>query len=143
MKLRNIMTKDVSAVSPQDSIIEAAKIMQQRNVGCIPVCDNNQQVKGILTDRDIVIRIVAEGKDPKEIDVNNVMSTGLTLGSPDMEAEEAAKIMSQHQIRRLPVVENNRLTGIVSIGDLATNNIFVDEAGQALSEISQPSRPLM
>ena len=137
------MTKDVSAVSPQDPIIEAAKIMQKRNVGCIPVCDNNKQVKGILTDRDIVIRVVAEARDPKQLDVNAVMSTGLTLGRPEMDAEEAAKIMAEHQIRRLPIVENNKLSGIVSIGDLATNNIFVDEAGQAIQDISQPSRPLM
>jgi CBS domain-containing protein len=143
MKLREIMTKDVSAVSPQDQIVNAAKIMQQRNVGCIPVCDNNQQVKGILTDRDIVIRVVAEGRDPKQLDVNAVMSTGITLGSPDMDAEEAANIMAEHQIRRLPIVENNKLVGIVSIGDLATHNIFVDEAGQALRDISQPSRPMM
>jgi len=143
MKLREVMTKDVSAVTPEDSIIQAAKIMQERNVGCIPVCDNSQQVKGILTDRDIVIRVVAEGGNPNQLNVSHVMSTGLTLGRPDMDAEEAAQIMAQHQIRRLPVVENNRLIGIVSIGDLATNKIYVDEAAQALKEISQPSRPLM
>jgi len=143
MKLKQIMTNDVSAVSPQDPIIDAAKIMQKRNVGCIPVCDNKKEVKGILTDRDIVIRVVAEGRDPKQLDVNAVMSTGLTLGRPDMDAEEAAEIMAQHQIRRLPIVENNKLVGIVSIGDLATNNIFINEAGHALGEISEPSRPLM
>jgi len=143
MRLKEIMTNDVSAVSPQDPIIDAAKIMQTRNVGCIPVCDNNKAVKGVLTDRDIVIRVVSEGRDPKQLDVNAVMSTGLTLGKPDMDAEDAAQIMSEHQIRRLPIVQNNQLIGIVSIGDLATNNIFVAEAGDALRDISQPSRPLM
>ena len=143
MKLREIMTKDVFSVSPQDPIIKAAQIMQQRNIGCIPVCDNNQMVKGILTDRDIVIRVVAEGRNPKDLDVSKVMSTDLTLGSPEMDGEEAAQIMAQHQIRRLPVVEGGRLVGIVAIGDLATHNIFVDEAAEALKEISQPSRPLM
>jgi CBS domain-containing protein len=143
MKLKEIMTKDVSSVSPSDPIIDAAKIMQQRNVGCIPVCDSNKEVKGILTDRDIVIRVVAEGRNPKDLDVNKVMSTGLTMGSPDMDAEEAAQIMSEHQIRRLPIVQDNKLIGIVSIGDLATHNIFVAEAADALHHISQPSRPLM
>jgi CBS domain-containing protein len=143
MKLREIMTNDVSSVSPSDPIIEAAKIMQQRNVGCIPVCDQNKEVKGILTDRDIVIRVVAEGRNPKDLDVSKVMSTGLTLGSPDMDGEEAAQIMSEHQIRRLPIVENKRLVGIVSIGDLAAHNIFVSEAADALHHISQPSHPLM
>jgi len=143
MKLREIMTKDVSAVSPQDPIVEAAKIMQQRNVGCIPVCDNNQQVTGVLTDRDIVIRVVSEGRDPKQLDVSKIMSTGITFGNQEMDAEEAANIMAEHQIRRLPVVEGGKLVGIVSIGDLATHNIYVDEAGQALSDISQPSRPVM
>lgn len=143
MKLKEIMTNDVSSVSPKDPIIDAAKIMQQRNVGCIPVCDNNKEVKGILTDRDIVIRVVAEGRNPRDLDVNKVMSTGVTLGSPDMDAEEAAQIMAEHQIRRLPIVQNNKLQGIVSIGDLATNHIFVAEAGDALHDISQPSHPLM
>ena len=143
MKIKEIMTKDVSAVSPQDSIIEAAKIMQKRNVGCIPVCDNNQQVVGILTDRDIVIRVVAEGRNPKDLDVSKVMSNDVTLANPNMDAEEAATIMAQHQIRRLPVQEQGQLIGIVAIGDLATNNIYVDEAARALKDISQPSRPLM
>ena len=71
------------------------------------------------------------------------MSNDITCATPDMEGEEAAGIMARHQIRRLPVTENGRLTGIISIGDLATNNIFVDEAAQALKDISQPSRPLM
>lgn len=143
MKLSSIMTKDVSALSPDDPIVEAAKIMQQRNVGCIPVCDKENRVKGILTDRDIVIRVVAEGRDPQKVDVNSVMSTGLTLGRPEMEAKEAAQIMADHQIRRLPVVENEKLVGIVSIGDLATINIYADEAGRALQDISAPSKPLM
>lgn len=143
MNLKEIMTNDVSSVSPQDPIIDAAKIMQQRNVGCIPVCDDNKEVKGILTDRDIVIRVVAEARNPKELDVNKVMSTGLTLGTADMDVEEAAQIMAEHQIRRLPIVENKKLIGILSIGDLATRNIFVDEASYALKDISQPSRPLM
>ncbi|MGI6224834.1 MAG: CBS domain-containing protein [Peptococcales bacterium] len=143
MKLKDIMTNDVSSVSPKDPIIEAAKVMQQRNVGCIPVCDNNNEVKGILTDRDIVIRVVAEGRNPKDLDVSKVMSTELTLCGPDMNVEEAAEIMAEHQIRRLPVVQNKKLIGIVSIGDLATHNIFIDEASFALKNISQPSRPLM
>ena len=143
MKIRELMTNDVFSVSPQDPIVKAARIMQQRNVGCIPVCDRQGQVVGILTDRDIVIRVVAEGRDPNKLDVNKVMSNDITCATPDMEGEEAAGIMARHQIRRLPVTENGRLTGIISIGDLATNNIFVDEAAQALKDISQPSRPLM
>jgi len=98
MKLKKIMTNDVSSVSPKDPIIDAAKIMQQRNVGCIPVCDNNKEVKGILTDRDIVIRVVAEGRNPRDLDVNKVMSTGVTLGSPDMDAEEAALRVSGEKL---------------------------------------------
>lgn len=143
MKLREIMTQDVSAVSPKDSIIEAAKIMQERNVGCIPVCTSNKEVMGVLTDRDIVLRVVAEGRNPNDLDVSQVMSTDLTVGNTEMHVEDAARIMAEHQIRRLPIVENKKLVGIVSVGDLATQHIFIDEAGESLSKISQPSRPLM
>lgn len=141
MKLRELMTKDVSSVSPKDSVQKAANLMKQRNVGCIPVCDENKNVKGVVTDRDIALRVIAEGRDPKNLDVSKVMSNDLTVGNAEMSADDAAKAMANSQVRRLPVVENDMLVGMVSVGDLATQNVTADEAGEALSKISEPSEP--
>ncbi|SMB83238.1 CBS domain-containing protein [Desulfonispora thiosulfatigenes DSM 11270] len=142
MKVKELMTKDVSSVCPEDSVIEAARIMKQRNVGSIPVCSQNKEVQGILTDRDIALRVVAEGKNLNDVKVSEVMSKSLKSASSEMSAQDAANEMSNSQVRRLPVIENNQMVGMLSMGDLATQNIHVDEAGQALSKISQPSKPL-
>ena len=96
---------------------------------------------GIVTDRDIVIRNVASGTDPHTIPVKNVMTTGITTATPEMTADEVSDLMSRQQVRRLPVVENNRLVGMVSLGDIAVNNQFNFEASEALAEISKPAKP--
>ncbi len=135
--LRNIMTENVATVSSNQTIQEAAEIMKQNNVGSIPVVDNGQ-ICGIITDRDITLRSTAEGLN-NSTSVSQVMSTNLVSGTPEMTVEEAADVMAQNQIRRLPVVENNQLCGIVALGDLATNESFDNEAEEALSSISEPS----
>lgn len=140
MKLKNIMTKDVAVVSPETSIEEAAKIMQDLNIGSVPVVENSK-VKGIVTDRDIVIRCIAEKKNPT-IQVSKIMTTGLVYGLPHMNVLEAADLMAQHQVRRLPVVDKGKLVGIISIGDLALEAQFFDETGEALTEISDPTPPI-
>jgi len=140
MKLKDIMTKDVSTASPEASVQEVARKMRELNVGAIPIVEEGRPV-GIITDRDIVLRNVVENKEAKSVRVFEIMTRDLVLGEPEMDVREAAVIMSRHQIRRLPVVENGRLVGIVSIGDLATRSEFADEAGEALSDISVPSRP--
>jgi CBS domain-containing protein len=96
---------------------------------------------GVITDRDIVLNVVAEGKDVNTTQIANCMTSSVITGSPDMDVHEASDLMADHQIRRLPVVENGRLVGIVAIGDLATVSIHANEAGHALSEISEPSHP--
>ena len=135
MKVRDIMTKDVSYVTPDSNITNAADIMKSLNVGIVPVCDNNQAPVGVVTDRDIVLRSVAGNNTNQNIE--NVMSKNIVSVSPDTDAHEAASLMAQNQIRRLPVVENNKVVGMLSLGDLANVNIHVDEAGQALSSISK------
>lgn len=142
MRLRDIMTSGVESVSPGSTVLDAAKKMKSRNVGSIPVCEGDKIV-GIVTDRDIVLRTVADGKDPKTSRCEEIMTRELILGSPDMDVHQAAQIMADEQIRRLPVADNGRLVGIVAIGDLAVKPIFVNEAGDALSDISKPSQPLM
>jgi CBS domain-containing protein len=134
-KLSDIMTKNVDVVSPLDNVFEVAVKMKQDGVGVIPVCENGQLL-GVITDRDIVIRGVAE-KRPGSTKVTDIMSEDLYTGSPDMNLEEAANLMSEKQIRRLPVIENNKLVGIVSLGDLAVHKESDTTAGQVLSEVSE------
>lgn len=138
MKIKDIMTTDVKSVSPNDSISQAALLMEQLNVGSVPVVDNNKVV-GIVTDRDIALRNVARGQNPNQ-KVSDVMTTNVTSAPPDMDVHSAADIMASNQIRRLPVVDNGNLVGIVAIGDLAVEDIFENEAGEALHDISQGVR---
>ncbi|WP_099191297.1 CBS domain-containing protein [Tepidibacter mesophilus] len=137
MKVRDIMTKDVSYVRLNSNISEAANIMKSLNVGIVPVCDESQSPVGVITDRDIVLRSVSENNGANQ-NVGNIMSQNIISATPDTDAHEAASLMAQNQIRRLPIVENNKIVGILSLGDLANVNIHVNEAGDALSSISKP-----
>lgn len=138
MNVRELMTTDVRTSDVNSSIAEVAQSMKSLDVGSIPVCDNNNHVVGIVTDRDIVLRSVAEGGNTNNTTAQDVMTTNIVSVSPDTDIHEAANIMARHQIRRLPVIENGRIVGIVAIGDFATQNIYVNEAGDALSDISKP-----
>ncbi|OZM58473.1 CBS domain-containing protein [Lottiidibacillus patelloidae] len=133
--LQEIMTKNVEYCTPLDNVYEVALKMKQLNVGAIPICED-EHLLGMITDRDIVVRAMAE-KKPGSTKVTDIMSNELITGSPDMTTEEASKIMAEKQIRRLPVVENSKLCGIVSLGDLAVRNETDEQAGYALSEISE------
>ena len=137
MKVRDIMTKDVSYVTVNSNISKAADIMKSLDVGVVPVCDQYKNPIGVITDRDIVLRSVTSNNKANE-HVGSIMSKNTISARPDTDAHEAAKLMAQHQIRRLPIVENNKIVGILSLGDLANANIHVDEAGEALSSISKP-----
>ena len=140
MKIKDVMTKDVSSLHVDDTVIKAAEIMKEQNVGSVPVCDSNRVV-GMITDRDIALRTVASGKNPDKQSVRDVMSTNPVVGQPEMDVLDAAKIMGERQIRRLPVIEKNGLVGIVSLGDLAIEPSLENEASEALTDISEPSTP--
>ena len=140
MKVKDIMTSDVSTVSENSSVNDAAGIMRDLNVGSVPVCDNKKHPVGIVTDRDIVLRNIASGGNGAA-PVKDVMTANVIYGKADMEADEAARLMAQKQIRRLPIVENNKIIGIVSLGDLAVQSKADMEASKALSSISTPSKP--
>lgn len=137
-QVRDLMAADCKTVTEQDNIYEAAVIMAQNDIGFVPVVDASDRSKlvGAVTDRDIVIRGYAE-KKPGSSSIQEVMSGQLVSISPDKSAQEAADLMAEHQIRRLPVVENGRLVGVISLGDLAIARTTEDEAGHALSEISE------
>ncbi|OZB90761.1 CBS domain-containing protein [Paenibacillus sp. XY044] len=134
--VRDVMTKDVKVCAPHDSVTAAAQIMRDVNCGSIPVCEG-KKVVGMITDRDIVINCVAAGKDPSGVHCHDCMTSNVISCSPDTDAHECAQMMADHQIRRIPVVENGEMVGICAIGDLATMNIHVNEAGEALSQISE------
>lgn len=138
LKIKEIMTTDVKTVTPNDTVSQAASAMEQLNVGSIPVVDN-KKIVGIVTDRDIVLRNVARGQNPNQ-KISDVMTVNVTYATPDMDVHNAADIMADHQIRRLPVVDGGNLVGIVAIGDLAVEDIFENEAGEALHDISKGVR---
>ncbi|WHH61727.1 CBS domain-containing protein [Petroclostridium sp. X23] len=140
MQLKDIMTSTVVYVSPDTPVEQVAQLMQKHNVGSIPVCDASG-VKGIVTDRDIVVRNVAHGTDPKTLKASDVMTSQITTAWPGMDVREASKMMAQKQIRRLPIVENNTVVGMVALGDLAVNPTYDTEASEALTEISTPAHP--
>ena len=135
--IREIMSGNVATVTTQDSVIKAAQIMSQYNIGSLPVVDNGNVV-GILTDRDIVLRTVSNGGDLSNIQVQQVMTTNVVTATPDMDIQQAAQLMASKQIRRLPVIDNEQLIGMVALGDLAIEKEHIDEAGDALSNISKP-----
>ncbi|GHI01280.1 CBS domain-containing protein [Neobacillus kokaensis] len=138
-KIREIMTEDVECCTLLDNVYEVAVKMKELNVGAIPIVDNERLV-GMITDRDIVIRGVAE-KNPPSSKVEKVMSEELITISPEATSRDAARLMAEHQIRRLPVVENEKLIGIVSLGDFAIRKLTDDQAKEALTEISEQTAP--
>ncbi len=143
MKLGDIMTKDVTAVSLDTSVYDAACIMRDRNVGSVPICTDDMNVEGIVTDRDIVLRVVCDDKDAHNVRCQDIMTDSLAVGKTEMDVEEAIDLMGDLQVRRLPVVENGRLAGFVSLGDVAVNTRYDRATEEALGQISTPSQPSM
>jgi CBS domain-containing protein len=144
MQIREIMTRHVDVIPPHASIREAAAKMKELDVGAIPVCDG-QKLSGLVTDRDITVRAVAEGRDPSEVRVSEVMSSEIAYCFEDETIEQAAKLMESKQIRRLPILDRNKeLAGIISLGDISVRtegSRQKDLAAETLQEISEPAKP--
>ncbi|MDD3839276.1 MAG: CBS domain-containing protein [Clostridia bacterium] len=140
IKLKDIMTPNIVFAQPEESLTAVAQKMKDSNIGFVPVCEADRVV-GVITDRDMVLRNISQGLDSSNVNVGSIMSKRVIYGTPDMEAYQAAQIMAENQIRRLPIIENDKIVGVVSIGDLAVEPIYKDEAGDALSSISEPSTP--
>jgi CBS domain-containing protein len=136
-KVRDAMTPGVSSVAPSDSVTKAAQAMQEQDVGSLPVVEG-ERVVGIVTDRDIVVRAVAKGVDPQTLTVGDVASSDLVTVEPDDDLDEALALMARHRVRRLPVVEDGRLVGVVAQADVALEAKEKD-AGEMLADISQPA----
>jgi CBS domain-containing protein len=140
MQVKEVMTRNPEKISAGDSVLKAAEVMKQLNVGAVPVVDGDKAV-GILTDRDIALRVVAEGKDASATKAGDIMSRDVITCSEIVDAIEAARTMTQKQVRRLVVNDDQgKIVGIVSLGDLATS-IGTTTAGEVIRDVSQPSEP--
>ena len=128
MKVKDCMCKDVIFVKPDCDTEECAKLMCENHIGCIPVCDDSKKVVGLVTDRDILLRTDGCGKEIKNTPISDIMTTNVCCCNPETDVKEAEKIMSDNQIRRIPVVDNNKVVGMLTLGNLASNK-YVDENG--------------
>ena len=140
MLVREIMSDRVVCIDQNEPVSAAAKLLKQCNVGLLPVCDTSKHLRGVLTDRDIVTRCVATGADPEELRVREIMSRGVITASPTDDVGHAAALMSGDQVRRLPVLSDGRLVGMLSLCDMARSGSCDMEASAALSEISSSFR---
>jgi len=141
MELRDIMTRNVEVIGAGATLKEAAIKMKDLDVGLMPVCDGDR-LKGMLTDRDITVRATARGFDPNKTKVSEVMSTDIAYCLEDQEIEEAVSLMEARQIRRLPILnQEKQLIGVVSLGDIAVHVGDRDLTGETLEEISEPAEP--
>ena len=131
-----IMSKDVTVIQEDETIREAAERLAQDDIGILPICDTNKQIKGVLTDRDIVVNVIARGKDPNTTRARDMEQGEVVTLRPDDSIEHAADLMAQHQVRRLPVVDNGRVVGMVSQGDVA-KTVAPERTGRVVSEISK------
>ena len=136
MNVREVMTPDPRTVMADDSIQDAAKIMREEDTGVVPVVAIGGHLIGIVTDRDIVLRSVADGDSPKN-HVQEILTKTVFVTNPEMTTKDCAKLMAEHQVRRLPVVVNGRIVGIVSLGDLAVREGKDALVGDTLEEISE------
>lgn len=139
MKISEIMTKEVISLSVDDTVERAAQLMKEYNIGSIPVNTEGRGVVGIVTDRDIILRCVAEGKNIKAQKIREIMTSNPVVGDENINVNDATRIMSERQIRRLPIISNDKLIGIVSLGDLALEPNLKQETTDVLGEISIPS----
>lgn len=141
MKVRDIMTKDVVFANKDDSVLTVAKLMKHHNVGAIPIVENAEKVLGMVTDRDIVLNMADYNFDPANTFALKLMTDKLYTVKPEADLSSALALMKKQQIRRLPVMEDNKLVGMLSIGDIAVRSDYNMEMSEAISEISMPDKP--
>jgi CBS domain-containing protein len=140
MQLKDVMTPGVEVIAPDASIYEAAEKMSHCDIGPLPVCEGDRLI-GMLTDRDITVRAVAAGRDPRTTHVRDVMTPDVVYGFDDEEVQDAARLMAQYQIRRLPVLNRSKqLVGMVALGDLAVHPGIQPVTAEVLEQVSEPGK---
>ena len=137
MLVKELMHPGAITIEPGSSAALAARLISRHNVGVLPVCGRDKRLRGMVTDRDIILRCVAPEEDPAQTPVRDIMTRYPATLSPADDCEQAVKLMAEKQVRRLPVVENGRLVGILSLSDLARSHRYDMEAAKALCEIAE------
>ncbi len=134
-KARDIMTSDTQCIGENESLVEAARMMRDLDVGALPICGEDDRLHGMLTDRDIIVRVLAEGRDPREVRAGEFRAAEtVTIGADDS-VDEILRTMKQYRVRRLPVIDGHRLVGMVSQADVA-RNIDEEKVGELVEAIS-------
>ncbi len=136
MNIQSIMTENVRSIHPDEPITAAARLLKRDNIGCLPVCDEQKRVAGMVTDRDIALRCVAAGLDPNQTTVSQIMTAGVYTLSPTDSLDTAAETMRKAQVRRIPVTDKGKLCGIVSLGDLTSRCKCTKETMQTITDLS-------
>lgn len=136
MLVSDLMNRDVVTISPEESVSLASRLLSRHNIGSLPVCSGDGRLRGIITDRDIVLRCVANDSDPDHTPVGDIMSRSVITVPPDSDISRAQELMSAGQVRRLPVTKDGKIVGMLALGDIATSGAGNIEAARALSEIS-------
>lgn len=142
MKVSNLMSNTVISISPDASVTSAAKLLTKHNIGSVPVISKDDKLRGIVTDRDIITRCVASENSPDTMSVKDIMTRCVFGVSPNADIREATEIMSSEQIRRIPVVDDGKVVGMIALADMARSNAYQMEASKALSDISFPRKYL-
>ena len=135
-QIRDVMSQNPTTCEPSASVADAARVMASQDVGPVPVVEGDRLV-GLVTDRDLVVRVLAEGRDPESTTIGEIASTDLVTVSPDAGLDEALSLLARHQVRRLPVVEGEQLVGVVAQADVARQGED-EETGQVVEQISEP-----
>ena len=136
MKVKELMTRDVIRIRPEEPVAVAARNLTHYNIGMLPVCGSDGKLRGVVTDRDIVTRCLAAGRSPEETTGGQIMTSQVHSVEPNTDTSLAAALMGKRQIRRLPVVESGKLCGMLSLGDLAGNPDSAYDATDALTDIT-------
>lgn len=137
MKIGELMTTPAIHIEPEESVEVAARTLERYNIGALPVCREDGSVCGMITDRDIVTRCLASNRSPEKTSIAQIMTGRVLSVSPETEIGAAAHLMAREQVRRLPVIREGKLCGMVSLGDIASREETVYDAGDALSDISK------
>lgn len=140
MLVRDLMNANIVTITPVESVALAARLLSRYDLGALPVCQNDGRLRGMITDRDLVLRCVAPGENPERLPVGDIMTRTCAWVTPGADITEAASVMAAAQVRRLPVVEKRKVVGMISLGDLARCRVCDMEAGEALADISQGIR---
>lgn len=140
MKVKDLMTRDMVIANTNDTVFDVAKLMKHHNIGCVPVVADGEKVLGVVTDRDITLNIAKYNLDAAKTLASTIMSDRVYSVRPDADVTDALELMKKQRVRRLPVIENECLVGMISIGDIAVTQDFNMEISEALTEISKPAR---